>query len=251
MPEENFPQRPRSHVVGSKALDVLKNVLPDQWIVRPIQDDYGIDCEIEIVDEEGSVTGAILKCQVKGTEGTIDSVTVRTSTIKYWVGMPVPVILVLVLFPEEKVRWLHVREYLLENERLDRIYESDQKTFSFSFRDSNPLPEATEALRDLALEHSLNVLSWLEESDEALKADYIGYQILIHVFDGNPGKMLKFIREKGSESQLTDIPFVLWVKEQLHEDPTLLDRIRTMVEEDSSPGGLIHERAKELGLPKE
>ena len=74
----------------------------------------------------------------------------------------------------------------------------------------------------------------MEEKEGTLKADFIGYHVLIHVFDGDPDKMLKFIRKKGSEDQLKDIPFVLWVKSQLFEDPGLIDRIRAMVKESSS-----------------
>ncbi len=81
-------------------------------------------------------------------------------------------------------------------------------------------------------------------------ADFTGYHILIHVFDGDPDKMLKFLREKGSEEQLNDIPFVLWVKSQIVEDPDVINRIRIMVEESSSPGGYMFEQGKKIGVIK-
>lgn len=246
----SLPKRPKSHIVGSRALMELENILPEHWIVRPTHDDYGIDCEIEIVDEDGSVTGALLKCQIKGTEQKRNSVTVKTSTIRYWLGIPVPVILVLIHYPEKLGKWLYVRQHLLEKNELYSILDTEKKTYSFSFKNAKNLIESYEELYDLAVDHSFSIFNWLEEEEQKLRADFIGYHILIHVFDGDPDKMLNHIQKKGSEEQLTDIPFVLWVKAQLSEDPDLINRIRTMVEESSSPGGIVHERAIELGLIK-
>ena len=234
MLQRSLPKRPKSHVVGDQAFQQFKRVLPKNWIVRTAYGDYGIDCEVEIVDADGSVTGALLKCQIKGTERLSNirkkSVKVKTSTVQYWLALPVPVILILVVYPKGNVFWLNVREYLLMKDRLDNLYSSKQKTFTFSFRDSKILPDSWHELRDLSLEHSTAVSSWLEEWEGNIKADFIGYHILIYLFDGNPDKWIQWIREKGTEETLLhDIPFVLWVKSQISEDPDLLNRIRNMV----------------------
>ncbi|MBW2663386.1 MAG: DUF4365 domain-containing protein [Deltaproteobacteria bacterium] len=211
--------------------------MPKNWIVRTAYDDYGIDCEIEIVDADGSVTGALLKCQIKGTERLSNirkkSVKVKTSTVQYWLALPVPVILILVVYPKGNVFWLNVREYLLMKDQLDNLYSTKQKTFTFSFRDSNILPGTWHEMRDLAVEHSAAVLSWLEGYESDIKSQFIAYYVLIAVFDGNPDKWLKWIREKGTEETLLhDVPLVLWIKSQISEDPDFLNRIRNMVNKD-------------------
>jgi len=54
--------------------------------------------------------------------------------------------------------------------------------------------------------------------------------ILVHVFENDPDKMIKWIRENGSYDQLiNDLPFAIWVKRQTEEDPDLLNRIYSMV----------------------
>lgn len=50
-----MPNRPKrqseEHVIGRKAVDILRATLPSWWLVREYQPDYGIDLEIELFDE--------------------------------------------------------------------------------------------------------------------------------------------------------------------------------------------------------
>lgn len=41
-------QRPKQHIIDSKAQDLFRSLLPSQWVVRDYRPDYGIDFSIEI-----------------------------------------------------------------------------------------------------------------------------------------------------------------------------------------------------------
>ena len=128
--------------------------------------------------------------------------------------------------------WLDVREYLLEKDRLDSIYSTKRKTTFFDFRNANCLPDDTEKLKSIALEHQTNVAEMHTALLDNLAADFIGYVILMREFKGNPDAMLQRLREKGSIDQLiSDLPFVVPVKEQADIDSEFLHRVRNMVEE--------------------
>src|SRR5205823_2077042 len=61
-------KRPVQHVMEDKAGILLRRLLPPEWIVRPIARDYGIDYEVELVDED-VVTGNRIWVQLKGVAG--------------------------------------------------------------------------------------------------------------------------------------------------------------------------------------
>jgi len=66
-------KRPRSHVIEDESEDIFKSFLPNEWVVRKIPKDYGVDYEVEIVEGD-VVTGNRFWFQLKGT----DSIAVRT-----------------------------------------------------------------------------------------------------------------------------------------------------------------------------
>jgi hypothetical protein len=74
---------------------------PREWIVSPIQPDYGLDLRIELT-QDGNVIGEEFYVQIKGREETKESPTetfpiaISQSTINYWLGKIQPVLIVLV-----------------------------------------------------------------------------------------------------------------------------------------------------------
>jgi hypothetical protein len=116
-----LPTRSSAHVTGEQAALKLRGSLPKRWIVRKVGSDYGIDCEIEIVDTDSSVTGAMLLAHVKGTDSIEESapniVQLKSSTVRYWMLLPLPVIIVRVTENPLAVLWLDVRQHLKETER--------------------------------------------------------------------------------------------------------------------------------------
>lgn len=89
------PQRPRNHVLETLSGQALARVVPAEWVVRPVDEDYGIDREVEIF-EDGAATGLTFKVQLKASERTAaagPSRRVRTDTVGYWKSLDVPVLI--------------------------------------------------------------------------------------------------------------------------------------------------------------
>jgi Domain of unknown function (DUF4365) len=228
-----LPKRPASHVTGERAIFALKEALPAHWIVREVSEDYGIDCEIEIVNEHSSVTGAIIKAQVKGTSSadvsSQESVSVRLATVRYWLAIPVPVILVRVIGSPKKVLWLDVRDYLRATRKLKSIYTTEQKTITFNFANSQLLSNSATELNNLALSHQFAIEQWRRHLDIKPIADWVGLVLLFGSYDGDPNKWLKWMREHGSDEQIAnDYAFVLWLKEESDKDPSFIPRLRSL-----------------------
>jgi len=62
-------KRPRQHAMEDASGRLFASLLPEEWIVRTIQKDYGVDCEVELVDQ-GMVLGDRIWVQLKSTEKT-------------------------------------------------------------------------------------------------------------------------------------------------------------------------------------
>jgi len=101
-----LPKRPPAHIKESESWKILQNSVPSLWIVRDVSErDYGIDCYIELVSNENTVTGDLLSAQLKGTENLTwkHSKTkarreakftgIKIETINYWMNSSVPVFL--------------------------------------------------------------------------------------------------------------------------------------------------------------
>lgn len=230
----DLPKRPISHVIGDQAVLVLRNSLPKEWIYREANNDYGIDGEIEVVKADGTVTGALCKVQVKGTNSDVKllkyGISVSTDTVRYWLALPLPTIIVRIINNPKEVLWINVRKYLLEAGLIDILYSTPKKKIRFTFKDAHNLPQTIKELEELITENQ-NMINYFKSDIEAQeKADFIGFIALVHVYENDPDKMIKWLRENGSNDQLIDdLPFAIWVKRQSEEDPDLLNRIYSMV----------------------
>ena len=60
-------------------------------------------------------------------------------------------------------------------------------------------------------------------------ADFLRYQVLVRVFDGDADRWLDHLRQQGDFAD-EDIRFVRWIRGRLRRDPELMDDIRRMVE---------------------
>jgi hypothetical protein len=224
----DLPKRSARHLIGERAVQQLREQLPSRWIIREKSPDYGIDCEIEIVDGDSSVTGGLIFAQVKGTSNfKRKKVQVKLSSIRYWMLLPVPVIVVHV---SDQVRWTDVHSYLIRHDLLDGIYTRQSKTMLLDFTDANTLPESTDVLRQLAEDHKLSV----QKMRERLRHDDLALDmtchVLVYVHKGNIDEMLLALREKASHQMLIDVyPQAYWIKTQIDADPTFLDHITRIV----------------------
>jgi hypothetical protein len=64
-----FPKRPSAHITETESWKILQNSVPSLWMVRNISKrDYGIDCYMELVNNDNFVTRDLLTIQLKGKE---------------------------------------------------------------------------------------------------------------------------------------------------------------------------------------
>lgn len=140
----DFPKRITTHISESRSFDIVSKVLPSQWIIREITErDYGIDLYVEIIKDDGFVTGDLIALQVKSTEniqfskeGNFILGGIQRTTLNYWLGLPVPVFVLLVNLSNEKVYWCNIKF----EQRLG-YYNGSSKTFSLYFKKTNNTSE--------------------------------------------------------------------------------------------------------------
>ena len=81
-------KRPRQHVLEEESKRAFINLLPPEWIHREKHPDYGIDMEVEIV-EDGKVTNNVFWVQLKATESIKPgqkeiTYNAKTEHLKFW-----------------------------------------------------------------------------------------------------------------------------------------------------------------------
>jgi len=135
-----FPTRSKSHVQETVAFKALQRCIPSEWIIRHVTErDYGVDCLIELVPSSGEMQGHLLAVQLKSAkrlawkkqgagEGRIATYRhVKTSTVNYWMGLPLPPVLVLYEECSESLFATPIRSQV----RRDFPRLEASKTFSF------------------------------------------------------------------------------------------------------------------------
>lgn len=130
----DFPCRSLTHVEERKAVKILGNYLPDEWVVREMTErDYGVDAYIEIINKDRRVTGDLIALQIKGTEEVLFNKKnqyrfdgIKVSTYNYWKGLPVVVFLVVVDLKNEIPYWVNIKSISRE-----LTIKGNRKTISF------------------------------------------------------------------------------------------------------------------------
>jgi hypothetical protein len=141
-----YPKRAAEHILETASAKALESCLPDAWIVRHATErDYGLDCIVEIVGPDHAVKGDMAAIQLKGASdvrwrcdaqpvsATISGI--QTTTIAYWLGLPVPVLLCVFDQSDCGVYWTNPREQV--RERFDQF--RSQSTFGLNLDRSDDL----------------------------------------------------------------------------------------------------------------
>ena len=97
---------------------IFSTQVPDEWIYRKIEPDYGLDREIEIV-VDGKLTGKTLLVQLKSSSttdvtGSVIRFALETDKLSYYMERDVPVFLVFVDLNTKRCWFLFVQEYVYE-----------------------------------------------------------------------------------------------------------------------------------------
>jgi len=108
-----MPKRTRTHILEDESRKHFNSLIPDNWVIRKPDPDYGIDNEIEIFRKDGSPTGLLFFVQLKATDQKDLSKALKLSlkkeTLRYYYDLGVPVLLARYHSPTKNlfIRWAH------------------------------------------------------------------------------------------------------------------------------------------------
>jgi len=135
-----MPKRPVQHVSETASFKIFSNQIPNRWIIREATErDYGIDCYVEIVDNDNNLTGHLLLFQLK-SEASIawskknpdyyNFPAIDIGVVNYWFRFKVPVFICLIDLTEGKTFFLPVKTFVRRNFEKYAIQESLSFRFS-------------------------------------------------------------------------------------------------------------------------
>jgi Domain of unknown function (DUF4365) len=125
-------KRPREHVLETESRNAFRGLMPAEWVVRDIQEDYGVDQEVEIF-VDGVTSGVTFRVQLRSTDNRREppKVRVERDEVLYWRGNDAPVLLARYLASTKSMwgMWAFDR----------RMQISESKTLTVIFEDSDLL----------------------------------------------------------------------------------------------------------------
>lgn len=116
--------RTREHILGDLSINfVERQIFLRGFAVNRLVSDYGLDLMMLTHTNEGEVENGHIMIQVKATDapqiakdGQFLAFRVAVADLKWWLGEPMPVILVLYDGRRDKAYWLYVQQYLNSNQ---------------------------------------------------------------------------------------------------------------------------------------
>jgi len=116
-------KRPRQHEMETEAENLIRTSFPSAWIIRSVEKDYGIDFEVELVDQN-IVSGNRLWIQSKAVErATVGTMTfdsdirldyvkfkIDTNLLQYALKCPFPLLLFITDLSSREIYWLPIRD---------------------------------------------------------------------------------------------------------------------------------------------
>lgn len=108
-----MPKRPRQHQLEAESRAVIRTAVPSRWVYRDLDQDYGIDSEVEIFDKNHFATGAKFLVQLKATDQEPLTKALKlwfpVSKCEYFDSLDLPVLIVRYHAPSGHlfVRWFH------------------------------------------------------------------------------------------------------------------------------------------------
>ena len=147
------PTRPEEHLLEKDSRLTFEAALPRAWVVRRIEDDYGIDSTVEIFTDEGERTGLFFNAQLKSTNETdlekaLGSIRFDRDKADYYRSLALPLLVVLYHAPSESLfaRWFHAY-----NPHVAVPRKADTKTIRFQFYEEDRCVADTPALLETGL----------------------------------------------------------------------------------------------------
>jgi hypothetical protein len=133
-----FPQRVDQHIAETISFKIFSSKIPDNWIVRDLTGrDYGIDCYLEIVNENNELTGELALIQLKSVKAInwnerneFNLPGIKISTSNYWFGFAVPVFIFITDIEKQDLYFTSVGYNIRRN--FDQFVK--QETFSYKIK---------------------------------------------------------------------------------------------------------------------
>ncbi len=110
-----MPKKSKQQKTGASAEAKFQSIIEEKgWNYRDQagKNDFGIDGEIEVVDEDGEVTGNLIKVQVKGAIEPNYKVQFEIDKLQYYFRHAIPVLLVRYVISEDQFYYMWAQEAL-------------------------------------------------------------------------------------------------------------------------------------------
>ncbi|SMN12482.1 hypothetical protein SPBRAN_1137 [uncultured Candidatus Thioglobus sp.] len=132
-------KRIKQHQLEDLSRHKFALTIPQKWVYRDKDKDYGIDGEVEIFNSKERATGLVFWVQLKATgskqQRTIKGIDLSLETIKYYKSLDLPVLIARYSEVEDKF-------YVTWATQIDLFYAKDgAKTMRVAFSDSDILDE--------------------------------------------------------------------------------------------------------------
>lgn len=142
-----YVQRSPTHRIDTRAVRLLISAMPDDWLVRSLEErDYGIDLQVELFDD-ASPTGGIALIQVKGTCEKVGGAPTLsgfpTKTVEYALLFPQPFFVFYVSIPDNKAHFVWLQKYAATELTQTTPNWRNQDSISIHFPEENVLPDPT------------------------------------------------------------------------------------------------------------
>lgn len=153
-------KRPRQHVLEEESRRALKSLLPAEWLIEDVRNDYGIDMQITIVDGE-DITNTVFSVQLKATDNTVDpsgqiSLRMATKNLKYYEKYPLPIFILYYFKTTDSFYCLFSQRYIKETLSTSTPEWRNRKTNSVTFPPDSMLQSA-EQLRSMVFESAFHI----------------------------------------------------------------------------------------------
>lgn len=131
-----LPKRVSQHISETASFKLFSSKIPDNWIIREITErDYGIDCYLELVNDENELSGELALIQLKSmqsipwTKGGYYTLTgIDIATSNYWYKFAVPVFIFLADIDNQELFFVSVDFYIKRN------FEEFAKQDTFNYK---------------------------------------------------------------------------------------------------------------------
>jgi len=200
------------------------------WVYRRLDQDYGIDAEVEIRDSNHLMTGTLARFQIKGSESESTPLRVKVKSFRYWTVSPIPIFIARVTPKKRKFKILDVKEYAKIID-FDNTYRTSKRvTMPIDFSNAISTIEWHEYVKFIAGQNHRSSLDMPKYTLHNPLLQEVSMQRLFRQHGGDINRMLRWYREETPDDQLAyEFSHVVFLKEQIESDPSFLSRLHDYV----------------------